>query len=124
SYENISFYRKLYDAHGFHPDQLIEQKDWDLIPTIDKVQIRENYDSFINRTFDSKRHIISSTGGTSGKPLKVLHDKNNYNDVNSWRVMKWWGLSISDNIAFVFRSTRSSVLSVFLNKLIWFPTKR
>src|SRR5690606_16322777 len=37
---------------------------------------------------------------------------------------KWWGLSISDNIAFVFRSTRSSKFSVFLNKVMWFPTKR
>tara|TARA_R100000655_G_C2992756_1_gene193337 strand:- start:520 stop:984 length:465 start_codon:yes stop_codon:yes gene_type:complete len=38
--------------------------------------------------------------------------------------MKWWNLSISPNIAFVFRLTRSSKISVLLNKLMWFPTKR
>ncbi|MDT0294042.1 phenylacetate--CoA ligase family protein [Mesonia ostreae] len=124
AYENIPFYKEWYNKHNFHPDQLKVQNDWDLVPIITKEDIRDNYNKIINPNFDQKRHIVSSTGGTSGAPLKVLHDKNNYNDVNGWRVMKWWNLSISPNIAFVFRLTRSSKMNILLNKLMWFPTKR
>src|SRR5690554_1226882 len=124
AFENIPFYNKWYSKHGFHPNQLKSQKDWALIPVITKEIIRENFNEMMFSDIDQKRHIISSTGGTSGTPLKVLHDKNNFNDVNSWRVMKWWNLPISPNIAFVFRQTRSSKISVLLNRIMWFPTKR
>ena len=124
AYENIPFYKNWYSKHGFHPNQLKSQKDWALIPVITKEIIRENFNEMMFSDIDEKRHIISSTGGTSGTPLKVLHDKNNFNDVNSWRVMKWWNLPISPNIAFVFRKTRSSKISVLLNRIMWFPTKR
>lgn len=124
AYENIQFYKKFYDECDFHPDQLKSQRDWDLVPVITKEDIRDNYNKIINPNIIKKRHLVSTTGGTSGTPLKVLHDKENYSDVNGWRVMKWWNLPLSPNIAFVFRLTRSSKISILLNKLMWFPTKR
>tara|TARA_R100000655_G_C2992756_1_gene193338 strand:- start:999 stop:1406 length:408 start_codon:yes stop_codon:yes gene_type:complete len=75
AYNNIPFYTEFYNSKNFHPNQLVTQGDWDLVPTINKKDIRDNYNAMVNSNINAKRHIISSTGGTSGSPLKVLHDK-------------------------------------------------
>ncbi|MEX2336149.1 MAG: hypothetical protein WD555_02625, partial [Fulvivirga sp.] len=124
AYNMIPFYKNHYDSYGFKPSFLKKEEDWNKVPIISKGMIRDNFNDLINPSLNSDRHQISSTGGTTGVPLKVIHDKKAYLEVNSWRIMKWWGLPLGPNIAFVFRLTQRSRLENIVNKLMWFPTKR
>lgn len=124
AYLNTKFYREFYDRHGFIPQSLKSENDWANIPILTKNDIRFNEKDFLPLSIDKRRLKESTTGGSTGEPLRVYHDRKNYLETFGWLVFRWWRVNPADNIAFVFRLTRSTRLSSFINKLIWFPTKR
>lgn len=123
AYMYIPFYRNFYDSHSFNPSQLISEKDWNLIPIIDKQIIKEHRDSIINPFISKNRLNPSTTGGSTGVPLKVFFDKEVPLEVFGWRTMKWWGIFPWENQAYVYRNVRKGLL-LFINHLFWWPTKR
>jgi phenylacetate-CoA ligase len=124
AYLNVPFYRDFYNSKGFDPKKLVNEEDWALVPVLTKQDIRENFDSLIATNAYKKRYVLSSTGGTSGEPLKVLHDKGNFLDVYGWRVFDWWDISLGTNIAFVFRLVRGTRIKKIINSILWYPTNR
>jgi phenylacetate-CoA ligase len=124
AYLNSKFYKEFYDRYGFNPQSLKSENDWANVPILTKNDIRLNEKDFLPLCIDKSRLKESTTGGSTGEPLRVYHDKNNYLETFGWLVFRWWRVNPADNIAFVFRLTRSTFLSSLINKLIWFPTKR
>src|SRR5690554_1655558 len=62
AYANIPFYKSFYDSNNFNPQQLIEPKDWNLVPVLTKQHIKDNFNSFVVPSVDKRRCITSSTG--------------------------------------------------------------
>jgi phenylacetate-CoA ligase len=123
AYNNVSFYRDFYDKAGFNPADLRMPDDFNSVPVLQKEHIREFFDEMIADGVSSNDYTVSTTGGSTGQPLKVLFDKRVPLDAFGWRVLNWWQLNGWNDIAFIFRLRREG-LRALLNDVLWWPTKR
>lgn len=69
AWEEIPFYRKYWEAHGFDPSKFRQLGDMSLIPCIDKEIVRANCEDMVPESYDRKRLVKITTGGTTGMPL-------------------------------------------------------
>lgn len=119
--KNVPYYQRVFADIGV--DDINSLKDWNKLPILTKSDIKENFNDLIANNISKNRLKAVTTGGSTGTPMTVLHDKNHQLDVLGWRVLDWWGVRSSDNIAFIYRKVKTGWRSV-LNAFIWFPTKR
>ena len=124
AYEHCPFYRDLYDKVGFHPSQFIKEEDWQLVPIIEKQMIRENADNIISKEFEKNQLGSITTGGSTGKPLKVYKSKHVHYEVLGWRALGWYEVSPSDNEGIMHRKVPVTFKQKLINRLMWWPTKR
>jgi len=123
AYHNIPFYKEYYDNNSFNPAYLITENDWHKVPFVTKALLKENGNKIINPYFSKSKLKSSTTGGSTGTPLKVYFDKNIPLEAFGWRTMSWWGISPWENQAYVYRNVRKGIGQI-LNTLMWWPTKR
>lgn len=124
AYENSPFYKEYYNKKKFNPSMLKEVGDWNKVPIIEKEDIRNNFSRIIPRKTSLKYCKLSTTGGSTGEPLKVLQDTRAPYSAISWRVKSLYGLSFSSDIACVGRNvSHSSRWRRLLSKLFWYPHK-
>ena len=124
AYNNTVFYKNYYDSKGFHPDMLVSEKDWAKVPILEKEMIRQHTDDFIANGVSISELNIATTGGSTGKPLKVYKDKSIPYEVLTWRTLGWWGVNQSANHGVVNRSVPKTFIQKIRNYLLWWPTKR
>lgn len=81
AYENVPMYRKKFDEHGVHPDDLETLSDISKFPFTTKEDLRRNYpfDTFAV-PMDQVRRIHASSG-TTGRPTVVGYTEG---DVKRW----------------------------------------
>ena len=72
--KNVPYYRERYGDLVVRSIDEFEEK----IDFIDKDEVMANWDKFIADDADLSKCITCTTGGTSGKPLKLLIPKNRY----------------------------------------------
>lgn len=123
AYNHCEFYKKFYDENNFHPKDLNVPEDFEKIPIVTKKDIRDNFDGLIASGVDSKYRRVATTGGSTGEPLKVLHDLRVQIETFGWRTLSWWNIHPWDNIAFIYRVRRTG-LKKFLSDIFWWPMKR
>lgn len=80
-YENVPYYRELFDKRGVHPDDLQTLDDLRLFPFTTKDALRDNYPYglFARPKKDIVR--LHASSGTTGKPIVVGYTQN---DLNMW----------------------------------------
>ncbi|MDD3078971.1 MAG: hypothetical protein PHH37_07685 [Paludibacter sp.] len=124
AYNNISFYKKFYDTAGFNPDMLVSDKDWEMVPILEKDMIRSNiYD--IKNPFVLKKYLgVATTGGSTGLPLKIYTDLRFHHEILGWRAFEWWNLSPAANVGIIHRRTPTTFIGKLKNRLLWWPTQR
>jgi len=76
--ENVPYYQKKFAEYGIIPSQIQTPDDLKKIPILDKETIRKNFDDFISKDVNPQKLRLQSTGGTTGKPLKVLMNEEVY----------------------------------------------
>lgn len=76
AYNNCPFYKKKYDAAGFHPDQLKTLGDLRRIPFQMKQEMRDNYPFGLFAVPLSKVVRVHSSSGTTGNATVVGYTKN------------------------------------------------
>lgn len=124
AYNNTSFYRNYYDKMGFNPSMLKTESDWNKVPIIVKEDIRNNFDDILVKKAWPKDCIITSTGGSTGTPLKIVKDKRAPYDAILARSLNWYGISFADNRAYVGRGVATdNKLKQLLKSLYYWPTK-
>ena len=124
AYSHTVFYKKYYDEIGFHPDMLTTLEDWEKVPVLEKEMVRK-YTEYIKADNINKKYFgESTTGGSTGAPLKVYTDKRFNIEILGWRAFKWWNVSPAANIGIVHRRVPVAFVQKFLNRALWFPTKR
>ncbi|MHA0857847.1 hypothetical protein [Paenibacillus sp. CMAA1364] len=75
AYHETTFYRELYDNHGFHPSQLKDPSDIQRIPTVTKLMAKERGLDFIVSRYDPKKLSIGTTSGTTGSSLTIYSNR-------------------------------------------------
>jgi phenylacetate-CoA ligase len=104
AYENVKFYRELFDSHSIRPDKIKNFDDLKKIPFTTKRDINNNYPyGFFAVPLRSVIRIHSSSG-TTGKPTVVGYTRN---DIEIWkdmiaRIMVMGGVSDSDIVQVAF----------------------
>ena len=72
AYENVPYYRKLFDRNRLHPRHIRGTVDLDLIPISSKQAMRERpSQELLDRTVDQGRLLTVCTSGSTGEPFTI-----------------------------------------------------
>lgn len=97
------FYRELYRDAGLTADDFRDPAVLDALPFAEKPAVRENFASISTPEATSENTVPQHTGGSTGHPTKVLHDKRAMQHLLAYRLHSWWGVEPSDNRALAWR---------------------
>ena len=81
AYNNVPFYRKSFDDHGVHPDDLTDLSDLARFPFTVKTDLRDNYPFALFAVPMEQIRRIHASSGTTGKPIVVGYTQN---DLDMW----------------------------------------
>ena len=76
SYENVPYYRELFDKEKLKPEDIQTTKDLVHIPVLTKDILRERFDDLTAINSKQFRPYINRTSGSTGTPLQFMQDKN------------------------------------------------
>lgn len=124
AYQNSPFYKEFYDINNFHPVELKSPQDWEAVPILEKDHIRKN--KTIQVCFDKKYLIKTTTGGSTGSPVKTYRDKRFPEEIIKWRMLRRWEVEPGADMAQFWRVPEvcKKFSYKIKNRIIWWPTKR
>src|SRR4051812_32290838 len=102
AFEQSPFYRDLYRDAGLSTDDFRDEAVLDALPFAQKLVVRENFESIHTPEATPENTSLQATGGSTGHPTKVLHDKRALQHLLAYRLHRWWGVSPGDNGALVW----------------------
>ncbi len=107
-----------------HPEDIKEPEDFQKIPILTKEDVRNGFDHLLSEDARMKYCSLSATGGSTGVPVKVMHDKRVPLESFGWRMLSWWGLEPGMDAAFVWRVLKERSIDRWLYNLLWWPSRR
>lgn len=107
-YKNIPYYKNLFDENGIHPDDIVDLESYKNIPLLKKQNIRDNSEELIDPRISKKDLCCSSTGGSTGIPVKIYKSREDreYGFAVRYRSNKWCGWEYGDKSAWIVSDTR------------------
>lgn len=123
AFEQIPFYRAKYSAVGFDLKCMEDENFFEYLPILEKEEIRKHAAQIIRPDLSFNDLNESTTGGSTGAPLKTYKDPNIPLDVISWRTLNWWGTDISESAGYLYRAIPSPKNQLIQKAILW-PTKR
>ncbi|MFX0087806.1 MAG: phenylacetate--CoA ligase family protein, partial [Candidatus Hodarchaeota archaeon] len=124
AFEKVPYYQKKFKEADLTPSDITDPEDYRKIPLLTKDDLRNSFDDILALEVEKKHLRLSSTGGSTGTPVKVFHDKRFPTETLIWRMLSWWNLTPNVDSAYVWRMTRNTRLSRILYSLVWWPTRR
>lgn len=117
------FYHRTYGELGIDPDVLADPKAWAELPVLDRSTIKAHRTELPTPEATGRAARPALTGGSTGEPLRTMHDARVPTLALSWRMYSWWSIDPSDDLARIGRWNlgRSAALK---NTLSWWPTRQ
>jgi len=84
SFQNIPYYKELFNKISFKPEELNSFNDIEIIPFLTKEIIRENFDKLISVKKVKGGCYSTTTSGSTGDPLKLLLDYDSFFKENAF----------------------------------------
>ena len=78
SYENVPYYKDLFDKIEIKPKDIKNLDDFQKIPFLTKEIIRRNSNNLKSKNVPGFRFQLTATSGSTGKPLELFVDKIKY----------------------------------------------
>jgi phenylacetate-CoA ligase len=75
AYENVPYYRKVFDERCLKPKDIQDFKDLQKLPFLTKEIIRENLNDLKARNYPPSKFEYVTTGGSTGIPLGFYYEK-------------------------------------------------
>ncbi len=122
-FNHIPFYRRKYSGCGFESGDIGNRESFSQLPILEREEIRECEAEILNPSLRVKDLPASTTGGSTGRPLKIYCDPRILLSVMSWRTLNWWGTDVSENSGYLYRAVPEGWQRVFQKALLW-PTRR
>lgn len=122
AFDSSPFYRDRYLAAGFGRDDVARPENFVQLPILTKDDIRDAGDRIAARSIPPRRALPSSTGGSTGSPLRVANDAAAPTAAMWWRMYSWWGIHPSDHVGFAYRRLHTGSAAA-LRALQWWPTR-
>lgn len=100
AYNNIGFYKSLYNEHGIDITQIQCMSDFEKLPIITKQMLRDAGIGAISNKANRLNSIWANTGGSSGKPFSFLLPKSHYYRAWAYKGDMWGraGYNIGDPV--------------------------
>lgn len=89
AYNNTKYYRELFDNLGLDPNEIRTKYDLHKIPILTKDIVNKNYNRLISKQINCIPHKASSTGGSTGNPMRYLLDKKSWSFINAFNIINW-----------------------------------
>ncbi|MFA5238676.1 MAG: hypothetical protein WC476_03065 [Phycisphaerae bacterium] len=123
AYEKVPYYRRKFKDVGLHPEDIKNPEDYLKVPLLRKEDIRQNFNQIISEEAETKALRLSTTGGSTGEPLKVMFDKRVPLEALGWRLWSWWGIQPYANEASVMRRMPTE-RAHWVNAIRWWPASK
>ncbi len=88
-YEKVPYYTKLFHKLGLTPDDIKSRDDLVKLPVLTKELIREHFDDLVATDIDFRKAYDSSTGGSTGTPMRFKEDILSWNCLRALTVRGW-----------------------------------
>ncbi len=89
AYNHTRYYKKIFQQEGLLPDDIRSISDLEMLPTLTKEIVRQNFDDIISNSIQSIPHIKSSTGGSTGDPMQYRLDHRSWSISNANTIINW-----------------------------------
>jgi phenylacetate-CoA ligase len=109
-YEHVPYYRQSFDSIGLHPSDISRPEHFEQVPVLRREEIINNYDLFFSDEINPKKMKLSTTGGSTGVPLKIAMSPKLNREISKWRMLEWWGLGPNADMASLYRGVPVSGL--------------
>jgi len=106
AYENVTYYRKLFDSVELKPEDIKSLEDLPKIPITTKDKIKNtSVDELLTKGIDKSRCIKETTSGSTGKPLTIYLDysENEIRKLTWLRIYFDYGFRFTDKIVAVWK---------------------
>ena len=88
-YENVPYYRRVFDECHLTPDDIRTRVDLDKLPILTKQIIKDHYDELISKDISLRKSLNGSTGGSTGTPMRFMVDVNSWNALRGYNFRGW-----------------------------------
>lgn len=120
---HVPFYRRRFESLQLDVRDIREPRDYEQIPLLTRSDLTEHFAEMLSDEATLRDVRISTTGGSSGVPAKVYHQKNVVRAATGWRMLDWWGISPADHWASVYRDIRTNFKARTQHFAQWWPTR-
>lgn len=97
AYEEVPYYRQLFDRSGFNPRTVKSEEDLNAIPPLTKTLVKENFERLQARSFNGSFYR-TYTSGSTGQPTPFIVTKENqsWEYASAVRVYETGGYQMGD----------------------------
>lgn len=124
AHANVPYYQRKFKSIGLSPDDLKVPDDFAHVPVLTRKDLQDNFQDLVSQEARPRDIRLVTTGGSTGQPVKVYHEKRVVREAMRWRMLDWWGLSPGDDMASVYRDVGKTFKARLVNNLLWWPSRK
>lgn len=101
AYENVPYYRRIFEERGLTDRDIQTVKDLPKLPILTKGDIRRNFDDLKAKDFKKWKPYLNATGGSTGEPLRyyTAMEATSIGWASNFRAWGWAGYKLGDKRA-------------------------
>lgn len=103
AFGHVPFYREFYRDCVKDIENYKSSDQFQNLPVLTRNELVQHYEKFISKKVNPDSLKISTTGGSTGTPVKIGMNPNLVREVPKWQMFSWWGLSPLEDMATVYR---------------------
>lgn len=123
AYKNVNWYHNSFKYAGLLPEDIRYPEDYNKVPVLTRKDIVDNFEQFISSEISPSSLKITTTGGSTGTPLKLGMQRNGLRELHKWQMFSWWGLSPGIDKATAYRNVPVNRINKIALALIHWPQK-
>lgn len=89
AYNHTRYYKEVFDSRGLKPEDIQTFDDLKKLPVLTKEIIKARFEDIKPDNIQKIKHRFSSTGGSTGDPLRFLLDENTWGFVTAAKINAW-----------------------------------
>jgi len=89
AYETVPYYRRLFRKQGITPESIVTLQDLQKLPFTTRKDVQQNLEDFLSQNMALEQLQAVVTGGTTGIPLMIYHERTAHAHEEAFRLRHW-----------------------------------